>query len=191
MRFRSIPVLALALACGGLSAGDVALGLSLGYKQFADTKKVNLASGSIYTNSGVTINNVAELGLDLQVVHGERFSTRWGFVTDLGQKAEISYFPYGGTEKLDRSAYGAYVMGNFNIVNGVGKNWYLTAGGVYNWYSITRNEVDLDKVSKGGVVFGTGISFNGKTMRWTPEFLIQKVDKETAAIFRLHSQFQF
>jgi hypothetical protein len=51
--------------------------------------------------------------------------------------------------------------------------------------------VDLDKVSKGGVVFGTGISFNGKTMRWTPEFLIQKVDKETAAIFRLHSQFQF
>lgn len=191
MPLPSIPVLALAIACSALSAGDTTLGLSFGYKNFTDSKKVNLSSDTFYNGYGISINNVPELGIDLQVIHSERFSTRWGFVNDFGQKVTTTS-PYTRvTEKLDRSAYGAYIMGNLNILNGVGKSWYLTAGGVYNWYSITRGGADLDKTTKVGVVFGTGISFNGKTMRWSPEFLIQKVDKEMSGIFRLHSQFQF
>jgi opacity protein-like surface antigen len=130
------------------------------------------------------------------VVHGERFSTRWGFAMNFGQMVDIGY-PGNRPTNFDRSAYSVYVQGNLNIVNGIGKTWYLTAGPTYNWYSIDTKDsngsssTSVDKTSKVGVLFGTGVSFNGKTMRWTPEFLVSKVGEETTGIFRLHIQYQF
>ena len=182
----------------GTASPNMAIGFSVGYVHPVSSTQVNVQPGGFFDNtySTLSVNDGGELGLDLSVIHGERFSTRWG-MTYAYQGTAVTNF---GGSSLNRATLGGYVQGNFNIINGVGKAWFLTVGGVYNNYSISQNgssdsggssSNEIDKTSKAGFTFGTGITFNGKTFRWTPEVLVQKVGNETTGIFRLHCQVPF
>jgi len=199
--------LALALACAPAFAAagqpdqSVIFGVSLGYIHPLTSTTVLVSSGGIYdqTGAGLALNDGGEFGLEFLVIHSERFSTRWGaFATYQGVTA--SNPPYGTPASgMNRLGFGGYGQINFNLVNGVGKSWYVTVGGVYANYSISANSSNddgdasgnLDKVSGVGVIAGTGISYNGRHVRFTPEVLVQKIGVETTGIFRLHFQFPF
>jgi len=197
---RPLPLLLLALVSAPLFAGpnsNSAFGFSLGYLHPVDSSKVMVSQGGIYdgTGAGVKVSDGGELGLEYLVVHGERLSSRWG-VTYAYQGASAATPPAGTTGSgMTRTTFGAYGQGNFNMANGLGKAWYLTAGGVYNANTISQSGGsdggDLDKVSRMGVMVGTGIGFTGERMRFTPEFLLQRIGVETTAIVRLHCQVSF
>jgi hypothetical protein len=199
---RNLTLLTLALVCAPIFAGTdpgsgMAFGFSVGYQHPQHNTKIETTPNPQYNFGGLLLNDGGEVGLELSVIHSERFSTRWGMIYSYqSMAAPMGYHLVVGS--LHRAAFGGYLQGNFNLIQGVGKAWYLTAGGVYNAYSITANNGDsndgsndLDKTSKAGVVFGTGVTFNGKNWRWSPELLIQKVGIETTGIFRLHCQVQF
>ena len=199
--FRPIPLLSLVLLCTPALAVEVAsssaFGFSVGLLHPLDSSKVMVSQGGIYdgTQAGVTANDGGEFGLEYLVVHGERFSTRWG-VTYAYQSMAASNPPAGTSGSgMTRTTLGGYLHANFILVEGVGKHWYLTIGGVYNSGTISQSGGSdggtLDKVAQAGFAVGTGISFNGETMRFTPEFVLQKIGVETTAVMRLHCQVSF
>ena len=194
-------LITLALVCSALPAQEksagVSLGVSVGFHSLNSTSDgLNLSTAGV---TGTGSSGSAEFGMDLHFIHSERFSTRWGMTYATGQKVNLvrANFPGNATSfpNLDRTCFGVYIMGDLNIINGVGQNLYLTAGPVYNMYRIAQSglssSVNLDKTNKAGFIGGLGLSFNGSTMRWTPELLLQKVGTETTRIIRLHIQFQF
>ncbi|WP_005031499.1 hypothetical protein [Holophaga foetida] len=187
MRLRTLtPLLALAMATPAFAQHfnqNVLLNVHVGALVPQESSKIELDG---LTTSGKQKSGY-DVGLSLQVLHSERFSTRWGW-SYASQDLDIDALP---NEKFQRNYSTFYIQGLFSLVNGVGKNWYLLAGGIHQTRTIEWEGYsdEADKVRSAGFQVGTGLSFNSGAFRLAPELIYQQAGKEGSFLARVNFGF--